>query len=399
MAAESETEVDVVTQVANERAAMIMEEFKVNFESRVDRIDLAGGKHNKAAVIREVPCCGTRNGDLLAYCMGTYWTSLEEVMGKDKVQNFMNGNNYQTGWGGSPRISCYGAVSYFETNGDEAFNECGQSIKTFPFKEQDPAKQTLGQMLLEGYNNGREPCTIPIGSLVMVRSGNETHATMFAGVDKDGQPLFSCANFELHGQPYPDWATQRVSNNRIDHDCYVVNMEQAVSILIEREERQLYNTMGRDEYIAAHQDEIMAYQMRQLKDKPLETLPLRQMEVNIEENIARLSVPEVEAVPSSSGGSFGERLYGLLHYRRFHPKETEQNVGKLLNEAYQLLQQDPRLADLPNSQRAGAISTRLQGEGRNNNRGQEIHQPQSQPQTTTQTQNRAPSQSRGSDGR
>ena len=410
-------EEDVVRMVAEARATEMMARFVGkagfgvdprdpsnwgDFEQRISGIITDKGTMGRSVALMQkyVPECKGDSKGIYEYCMGTYWTSLTAVMGEKNPGNFMNKDdpNY-THMGGSPHISTYAAINWFETITIEDFNNCGQSMRDFPFKEQDPAKQTVGQMLREGYRDG----TIPIGSLVMVRrDGGLLHAVMFAGFNENGEPLFSCANNEHIRETMPSWANQKLGdrgNRAENHDVYVVNMQQALAVKIEMEERQLYNSMNRDEYIAAHQSEIEAYQLQQLQNTPIHIEPRRIDRIDIPET--PLVFPEREQIelPTSTKGSFGERLYGLLHYRRFHPKETEQNVGKLLNEAYQLLQQDPRLADLPNSQRAGAISTRLQGEGRNNNRGQEIHQPQSQPQTTTQTQNRAPSQSRGSDGR
>ena len=257
-----DTDQELVTRVAKGKADQQMDDFIADFENRIRAIQDAKPRVGReGAVAQYVPTCKSFSN---LYCLGTYTYSLNAAMQKngdnpkdggflDKgSQNNPNTDYHYSRWG-SPQTSTYAAITYFDTNKNEDFKKCGQSLKDMP------PGTTLGDMLKQGYENG----SIPVGSLVMVqrvdKEGNTgLHATMFAGFNENGEPLFSCANPEMIRQPCSKWANQTVESRRgRDKDCYVINMHQALETKIEMSEREKIDR-DREAYCAEHGAEIMA---------------------------------------------------------------------------------------------------------------------------------------------
>jgi len=270
---------DLVKMVAHNKAGRQMEDFIADFENRISAIrDAKKRVGREAAVEQYVPTCKSFSN---LYCLGTYTYSLNAAMHKNgddpKSGGFLNkgtkdkpNESYKYSRWGSPQTSTYAAITYFDTNTNEDFKKCGQSLKDMP------PGTTLSDMLKQGYENG----SIPIGSLVMVqRTDSEgkpgLHATMFAGFNEKGEPLFSCANPEMIRQPCSKWADQTVEAKRgRDVDCYVINMQQALETKIELSERENLEK-DREAYRAEHGAEIMALR----KEKYGETIKIEPIKI------------------------------------------------------------------------------------------------------------------------
>ena len=260
---------ELLARIAQERSAQVMASLVDDFTARVEGIrhDKAELGRTKALMRKWVPLCEKgKDGDpedIYNYCQGAYEASLSAALQANGVDPHYNGffryqkNRKREDWTyaadhyGNPQVSCNAAICFFNTNKDPALKECGISLKDYPNK-------TLEQMLIEGYNGGQEPCSVPIGSLVIVQSQHadgtlSLHTVMFTGIDEaTGKPKCTCANKERVDEVMPDsWLRQTASSSRgRENDCFIVNMQKAVEIQIQNEEREKMNAMGREAYLA-----------------------------------------------------------------------------------------------------------------------------------------------------
>ena len=326
---EDEQLIDFMASLRAGKATGDLKEIYTNYIHQIDA--LSGNKKSQIGNI--IAACN--NGE--DYCQGTYSQAWMDALAQNGLPVQFLQSSWRKDGNNDPRgeVSTNAALRSFMNNPDQSIAGLGQSIKDFP------PGTTLEQMILQGYNGGNDPCTIPVGSLVLAQrtdsNGNpRMHAMMFTGL-KDGRPMFSYANTERVDLVSNYWLKQQAESRRApDNDIYIVNTPQAISMLAREEERRRFIEMGgRDAYIASYLNAQSSdgNNVDQLLAGRLETylavqdpIVLQPRTLSTGDEITYISPREAEPVPTSMEGSFWENLYGVLHYRRFHPRETEQVV-------------------------------------------------------------------------
>ena len=315
------TEEEMMQTVAFMRSEYMRQALVKNYNARVERIQQIRTppynnrkyaempREKRAAIAAE---CEDTWG---FYCVSSYTTSLHEVMemyGYDKDNGLFlkdgdNGAAYNTAR----------AIDYVQKN----YPDAGMSLDEFP------PGTTLGQALKILNERGK----LPEGSMIMVRSEGNTvsgrHCVMFMGIDKEtGQPLFSSNNPERIMDPCESrgWADQVVEPGK--NSPYIINTQQIIAEKQMEMERQAMQEMGPARYYAEHQAEFQAYHAYALEHGLISPEPRRIDRIDAPEEFIAIPEREQITVPTSMEGSFWENLYGVLHYRRFHPRETEQVV-------------------------------------------------------------------------